>query len=53
MSALIGEDAWEQLVVDRMVDLDWRYTPGAEVAPGSGSGSRGMTSCCAAPSIGR
>src|SRR5699024_9483118 len=31
-----GEDAWEQLVIDRMGELDWQYTPGAEVAPGAG-----------------
>ena len=36
MSAHISEDDWEQLVIDRMIELDWRYTPGAEVAPGSG-----------------
>ena len=36
MSSHTGEDAWEQLVIDRMGELDWQYTPGAEVAPGSG-----------------
>ena len=36
MSANTGEDAWEQLVIDAMRELDWEYTPGAEVAPGSG-----------------
>ncbi|ATG51411.1 DEAD/DEAH box helicase [Brachybacterium vulturis] len=36
MSSHTGEDAWEQLVIDRMAELDWRFTPGAEVAPGSG-----------------
>ena len=36
MSSHTGEDAWEQLVIDRMGELDWQYTPGAEIAPGSG-----------------
>lgn len=36
MSSHTGEDAWEQLVIDAMRELDWQYTPGAEVAPGSG-----------------
>ncbi|MDN5606067.1 MAG: DEAD/DEAH box helicase, partial [Kocuria sp.] len=36
MSSHTGEEAWEQLVIDRMSELDWKYTPGAEVAPGSG-----------------
>ena len=36
MSVHTGEDAWEQLVIDAMQELDWQYTPGAEVAPGSG-----------------
>lgn len=36
MRSNTGEDAWERLVTDQMGELDWRYTPGAEVAPGSG-----------------
>ncbi len=36
MSSHTGEDAWEQLVIDRMGELDWQCTPGADVAPGSG-----------------
>ncbi|MGP5089315.1 type I restriction endonuclease subunit R [Brachybacterium tyrofermentans] len=36
MSANTGEDAWEQLVIDEMRGLEWEYTPGADVAPGSG-----------------
>lgn len=31
-----SEADWEQLVLDQMGELDWEYTPGAQVAPGSG-----------------
>ena len=44
MSSHTGEDAWEQLVLDEMQELDWQYTPGAEIAPGSGE-QIGRASC--------
>ncbi|SQI31204.1 type I site-specific modification system restriction subunit [Rhodococcus coprophilus] len=32
----LTESAWEQMALDTLGELGWRYIPGAEIAPGSG-----------------